>query len=118
MSASRSPEVVLDDHLTISLTGNIDQDLERNYASDVVVVSNWGIAHGHDGVRDLADLLRRQLPDCTFTYRMRVIEDGIGMLAWSATSPAGSVGDGVDSYVITDGLIRAQTIHYTLNPPQ
>ncbi len=61
-------------------------------------------------------LLRSQVPDCAVAYRLRLIEDGIGLLEWSADSAAGSVRDGVDSYVISDGLIRAQTIHYTLTP--
>jgi hypothetical protein len=44
------------------------------------------------------------------------VEDGIGLLEWTAQSPGGSVSDGVDSYVVRDGLIQAQTIHYTLTP--
>ncbi len=38
------------------------------------------------------------------------------MLKWTGHSSAGSVRDGVDSYVIRDGRIVAQTIHYTLTP--
>ncbi|MDP9402195.1 MAG: hypothetical protein M3P85_02435 [Actinomycetota bacterium] len=64
-------------------------------------------------MRRLGQLLRRQLPDCAFTYRLRMVEGEIAMLAWSASS---SVHDGVDSYVIRDGRIRAQTIHYTIEP--
>ena len=116
MTTERSAQAVLDDHLNTSLNGTVDEDLERNFAPDVVIVSNWGVKHGHDGLREMAQLLRSQLPECTFTYRMRLIEDGIGLLEWTAESAAGSVHDGVDSYVISEGLIRAQTIHYTLTP--
>jgi hypothetical protein len=107
---------VLDDHLATSLNGSVEDDLARNYAPDVVVVSNWGVKRGHDGVREMARLLRSQLPDCTFAYKTRLVEDGIALLAWTAQSPVGSVRDGVDSYVVRDGLIQAQTIHYTLTP--
>jgi hypothetical protein len=116
MVEQRSAQEVLDDHLVTSLNGNVEDDLARNYAQEVVVVSNWGVKHGHEGVREMARLLRLQLPDCTFAYRIRLIEDGIGLLEWTAQSPAGSVNDGVDSYVVRDGLIQAQTIHYTLTP--
>ena len=116
MTAQRSDQEVLDDHLGTSLNGNVEEDLERNYAPDVVIVSNWGIKHGHEGVREMARLLQSQLPECTFAYKLRLIEDGIGLLEWTGQSPAGSVHDGVDSYVVPDGLIRAQTIHYTLTP--
>jgi hypothetical protein len=116
MSNERSAEEVLDEHLAISLSGDIEEDLSRNYAPEVVVVSNWGVGRGHDGMRRLGQLLRRQLPDCAFTYRLRMVEGEIAMLAWSASSSAASVHDGVDSYVIRDGRIRAQTIHYTIEP--
>jgi hypothetical protein len=46
-----------DDQLATSLNGDLKDDLRGNYADDVTVVSNWGVAHGHDWVRELADLL-------------------------------------------------------------
>jgi hypothetical protein len=116
MGQHRSAQEVLDDHLNTSLHGNVEEDLERNYAQDVTIVSNWGVEHGHAGVRRMAALLESQLPDCSFGYRLRLVEGEIGMLEWTATSSASSVEDGVDSYVIRDGRIQAQTIHYTLIP--
>jgi hypothetical protein len=118
VSDTRSAEEVLDDHLVTSLNGDIEEDLSRNYAPDVVVVSNWGVERGHDGMRRMGQLLRRQLPGCTFTYRLRIVEGEIAMLAWSASSTAASVHDGVDSYVIRDGLIQAQTICYSIEPAE
>jgi uncharacterized protein YgfB (UPF0149 family) len=117
MGKERTAQEVLDDHLNTSLSGDVDDDVERNYAHDVTIVSNWGIEGGHAGVRRMAQLLQSQLPDCSFAYKMRLVEGELGMLEWSATSAAGSVDDGVDSYVIRDGRIQAQTIHYTLTPP-
>ncbi len=66
MAEQRSAQEVLDDHLVMSLNGNVEDDLARNYAQEVVVVSNWGVKRGHDGVREMARLLRSQLPGCTF----------------------------------------------------
>ena len=43
-------------------------------------------------------------------------EDRIGLLEWSYEDATVRVRDGVDSYLIEDGLIVAQTIHYTLEP--
>jgi hypothetical protein len=117
VSDPRTPEEVLDDHLATSLNGDVEDDLRRNYADDVTVVSNWGVGHGHDGVRRMADLLRAQLLGCTFTYRLRLVDNGIGLLQWTAESTAGAVRDGVDSYVVRNGLIQAQTIFYSLEPP-
>lgn len=116
MREQRTAEQVLDGHLNASLHGDVEDDLRRNYADEVTVVSNWGIWHGHDGVRQMAQLLREQLPECTFRYRLRLLDGGIGLLQWTAESAAGAVRDGVDSYVIRDGQIHAQTIFYTLEP--
>jgi hypothetical protein len=118
VSKKRSTQEVLDDHLATSLNGSVEDedDLARNYAEGVVVVSNWGVEQGHEVVRRMAALLQSQLPECTFAYTLRLVEGEIGMLQWTGHSPAGSVRDGVDSYVIRDGRIVAQTLHYTLAP--
>ncbi len=116
VSKQRSAQEVLDDHLATGLNGSVEDDLARNCADDVVVVSNWGVEHGHDGVHKMAALLQSQLPKCTFAYRLRLVSGEVGMLQWTGHSPAGSVRDGVDSYVVRDGRIVAQTISYTLAP--
>lgn len=61
------------DHLRESQIGLIDDDLARNYAEDVVVLSSRGVHRGHDGLRELAALLRQELPDATFDYRTRLV---------------------------------------------
>lgn len=106
---------VLNDHLEKARFGEIEDDLARNYAEDVVLLTGYGIHHGHDGARDLDKLLQRQLPDAEFTYQTVETEGDVGFLEWSATSSNGNyVTDGADSYVIRDGRIVAQTIHYTV----
>lgn len=76
-----------------------------------------GVFRGHAGLREVPERLRVELPDATFTYRTVVVPDDIGFLEWEATSPAGTVRDGADSYVVRDGRIVAQTIHYTIQRP-
>jgi DUF1680 family protein len=116
VSKKRSTQEVLDDHLATSLHGSVEHDLARNYAEDVVMVSNWGVEQGHDGARRMAALLQSQLPECTFAYTRHLVEGGIGMLQWTGHSPAGSVHNSVASYVIHDGRTLAQTIHSTCTP--
>ena len=43
----RSGAEVLDDHLRESQTGSIEDDLARNYAEDVVILTGRGIYRGH-----------------------------------------------------------------------
>lgn len=115
-TAPRSPEEVLEDHLRQALDGTVDEDLARNYADDVVVLTADGVHHGHDGLRELAALLQEQLPQSRFVYTAKVMAGEAALLEWTARDDNGSrVDDGVDSFLIRDGLIRAQTIHYTID---
>jgi hypothetical protein len=116
VSKQRSAPGVLDGHLVTSLNGSVEDDIARNCADDVVVVSNWGIEQGHDGARKMAALRQSQLRERTLGYKLRLVAGEVGMLHWSGQSPAGSVRDGVDSYVISEGWIVAQTISYSLHP--
>jgi hypothetical protein len=111
MSQQRSAQEVLDDHLDTSLNGALEDDLERNYAQDVTIVSNWGIKHGHDGVRELAQLLRSQLPDSTL--RTRCGWSRAGSVCWCGRGTRLPARCGT---VSTPMSIRAQTIHDTLTP--
>lgn len=111
---NRSAVEVLDDHLRESQVGSIEDDLARNYASDLVVLSGRGIHRGHDGLRQLAELLRQELPNATFEYRTRLVEGEMGFLEWTARADGALVEDGADSYLIREGLIVGQTIHYTV----
>jgi len=43
VSKQRSAQEALDDHLAMSLNKSVEDDIARNYAVDVVVVSNWGV---------------------------------------------------------------------------
>lgn len=110
----RSPAEVLDDHLRQSQRGSIDDDLARNYAEDLIVLTTRGLYRGHDGLRQLAALLQSELPDAEFNYRTRLIEGEIAFLEWTARAEKAEVEDGADSYLIRDGRIVAQTIHYTV----
>jgi hypothetical protein len=112
--SSRPTTEVFDDHLERARRGDVEGDLERNYAPDVVVLSVYGVHRGHVGTRELADLLERQLPSAQFDYTLRLVEGDVALLEWTATADGARVEDGVDTFVVRDGRIVAQTIHYTV----
>jgi hypothetical protein len=121
----RTAREVLDDHLTIANRWGGDapfeqvlaDDLQRNVAEDIVVLINRGTFHGHDGVRELAQMLADELPEhVSFSYDYVAAEGEVGLLEWGYEDSTVQVRDGVDSYVIRGGKIVAQTIHYTLEP--
>lgn len=118
--SARSPQEVLEDHLSLAARGEWRTDLERNVADDIVVLTGFGVFTGRDQVRVLAELLEAQLPDATFDYTTILVHHHLAFLEWTAEGPTARVKDGADSFVIRDGRIVAQTIHYTveaITPP-
>ena len=118
----RSAREVLDDHLNLAndwvdtpLDRVMEEDLRRNVAEDIVVLVNRGTFRGHDGVRQLAEMLAEELPEHeAFEYTYVAADGRMGLLEWTYTDATVTVRDGVDSYLIEEGKIVAQTIHYTL----
>jgi hypothetical protein len=120
----RSAREVLDDHLNIAnqwvdlpLEQILEEDLRRNVSADIVVLINRGTFHGYEGVRKLAQMLSEELPEhAAFDYTYVAAEGPVGLLEWTYEDSTVRVRDGVDSYLIENGKIVAQTIHYTLEP--
>jgi hypothetical protein len=114
--AARTAKEVLDDHLALAAAGEWRTDLERNVADDIVVLTGFGAFEGRDQVRVLAELLDAQLPDARFEYTTVLVRGEVGYLEWTADATGARVRDGADSFVIREGRIVAQTIHYTVEP--
>jgi hypothetical protein len=114
--SERPAKEVLEDHWALADAGNVEEDLARNYASDVVFLTGFGTFPGHDGARTLHRRLQRLLPDARFTYRTRLVEGDLGFLEWTAQGKDAVVPDGADSYLVRRGRIVIQTIHYTVVP--
>jgi hypothetical protein len=118
----RTAREVLDDHLGIAnqwVGGDFEEvlaaDLRRNVAEDIVILLNRGVFHGHDGVRQLAMMLAEELPEHrAFTYTHVSAEGRVALLEWTYEDSKVQVRDGVDSYLIENGKIIGQTIHYTV----
>jgi hypothetical protein len=120
---NRSAQEVLDDHLNIaqewsgggSMEEILDADLRRNVAEDIVILINRGTFRGHEGVRELAMMLAEELPEhAAFQYTYTSVEGKMAFLEWAYEDSTTRVRDGADSYLIEDGKIVAQTIHYTV----
>ncbi|MBX9625535.1 MAG: nuclear transport factor 2 family protein [Gemmataceae bacterium] len=109
------PQEVLRRHLELSRFHS-EEDFLTCYREDSFLIMPSGVRRGLEGIRDCYRQLNRELPNARYTYKVVVVEQHVGLLEWSADSDTHTVTDGVDSYVIEDGYIRAQTVHYTLVP--
>jgi hypothetical protein len=56
------------------------------------------------------------MPGAISEYTTQLVEGEAAFLEWRARSKSVRVSDGADSFFIRDGLVVAQTIHYTVEP--
>jgi hypothetical protein len=113
--SKRSTAEVFMDHLHQRYLGNIECDLKRNYSKDVVMVENYGIFHGFDGVRESARILNKLVPTSKYKMDNLVFNKDNAFEAWSVDADGVKVTDGIDAFIIRDGKIQVQTIYYTSN---
>ena len=110
----RTTREVFEDHLDLAQRGDLETDIERNFAQDCVLLTGYGVFRGHQGVREAAELLDNQLGKGQYIYSNRLWHEDVAFLEWSAESGRACIEDGADSYWVRDGLIRVMTIHYTV----
>jgi hypothetical protein len=113
---TRSTIEVLDDHLKRRERGDIEGDLEHNYAQDIVLLCEHGALKGRDAVRNSAKALADQLPGACFQFPFKRVDGEHALLHWNAQSANANVDLGVDTFVIRDGRIVLQTVSYQLKP--
>jgi len=109
----RTPTEVIHDHLTRRLAGDVAGDIKNNFDREILILSSFGSFAGHDGVKESAGILAEKVGDAAFTYNRTLVNGDFAFLEWSARTKTVTVCDGADSFVVRDGKIVVQTIHYT-----
>jgi hypothetical protein len=114
VSTDRSTEEVFRDHLALRSRGEVEQDIERNYDPDVTLIRGGTVYRGQDGVRECARQLRQDIGDAKATYKTARVEGDVAFLEWAIHDNGVVVEDGVDTFVIRNGRIVTNTVHYTV----
>jgi hypothetical protein len=109
----RTPTEVIHDHLAKRLANDVEGDITENFDKNILILSSFGVFKGHDGVRASAKLLDEKVGKAVFHYNRTLVDRDYGFLEWSADSDSVKVWDGADSFVVREGKIVLQTIHYT-----
>lgn len=102
---------VLRDHLDLRMERALEADLRRNYDSEVLVVTSKGTARGHDAIRTTAAILQDHCGDRPYEYLLEMVEGDLAYLVWQVRADGLWI-HGADSFQISGGKIRIQTIHY------
>jgi hypothetical protein len=113
--ATRTPQEVFEHHGGVLVAGDLD-GIVSDYTDDAIFITPEGISRGKDGVRKGFERLLGDLPNADWELLTTHFEDDIMFLEWSARSAKVKADDGIDTFVFRDGLIRVQTVRYTLTP--
>ena len=114
---SRTPQEVFQHHAE-ALGAEDLEGIVSDYADDAIFITPEGILRGTDGVRQAFTKLLADLPGASWELPTQLYEDDVLLLEWKATSSVARVEDGIDTFVFGDGLIRVQTVRYTLIPTE
>jgi ketosteroid isomerase-like protein len=112
-ATTRTPQEVFQHHAEVLIAGDIDGIVE-DYADDAVLITPDGTLHGKDGVRQGFEKLLADLPSADWDVPTQIFEGDLLFIEWNAKSEQTRAEDGIDTFVFRDGLIRAQTVRYTL----
>jgi hypothetical protein len=113
---SRTTEEVLYDHLELAKQGDWQTDLKRNFSEACVLLTNYGVFEGFEGIKQKIRLLHEHLPNATYEYKQILVHGEMGFLVWTGDSDTNTVSDGADSYLVRNGKVEVMTIHYNPKP--
>ena len=94
------------------------EDLEgiiSDYSDDAILIVQRNVYRGKDGARQVFTQLLSDVPQATWDLTT-VFADDVLYLEWKAVGKGGKVDDGVDTFIFEDGMIRVQTVVYTVQP--
>ena len=110
---TRTPEEVFAHHAQSLGAGDLDE-IVADYADDAILITPAGTRRGKDGIRAGFTQMLADVPDAAWNLKTQIYEDDVLFLEWAADAAATRVEDGLDTFIFRDGLIRVQTVRYTL----
>ena len=110
---ARTPQEVFAHHAQALGAGDLEE-IVADYAEDAVFISPAGVLHGQAGIRTAFTQLLADVPDAGWTLKTQIYEGDVLFLEWAADAGATYADDGIDTFVFSGGLIRVQTVRYTL----
>jgi ketosteroid isomerase-like protein len=109
----RTPQEVFGHHADVLIAGDLE-GIVSDYADDAVFITPAGPLYGKDGVRQGFTKLLSDLPSAEWAVPTTIFEGDVLFIEWNAKSEKTQALDGIDTFVFRDGLIRVQTVRYTL----
>ena len=86
----------------------------EDYTDDAVFITPGGVKRGKDGIREAFTQLLADVPNAEWDIKTAIYVSDVLFLEWAAVSSATKAEDGIDTFIFRDGLIRLQTVRYTV----
>jgi hypothetical protein len=112
---TRTAKDVFSHHWDALIHGDVPRVLE-DYADDAVLLTTGGVFEGREDIGGWFSAAVNALPEAEWAFSSTVYSGDALLLHWTAVSPQGRIDNGVDTFVITDGKIRLQTVSFTVTP--
>ena len=113
--STRTPQEVFQHHAEALIAGDLE-GIVADYSDDAVFITPDGALHGTDGVRQGFTKLLSDLPSAEWEVPTTIFEGDVLFIEWKAVSENTMADDGIDTFVFRDGMIRVQTVRYTVVP--
>ena len=110
---TRTPQEVFAHHAEALGSGDLD-GIVTDYADDAVFITPDGVKRGKNGIREAFTKLLADVPNADWALPTQIYDGDALFIEWTATSAATKVEDGIDTFIFRDGLIRVQTVRYTV----
>jgi ketosteroid isomerase-like protein len=111
---TRTPEEVFAHHGTALGAEDLDEIL-ADYTDDAIVVAQRKVYRGKDGARQVFTQLLSDVPQAQWNLETVFVDDVL-YLEWKATGGGRKIEDAIDTFIFQDGMIRVQTVVYTVQP--
>jgi ketosteroid isomerase-like protein len=109
---ARTPEEVCAHHGQ-SLGAEDLEEIIADYADDAILVVQRKVYRGKDGAREVFTQLLSDVPQAEWELDQTFADDVL-YLEWKATGGGRKVDNGIDTFIFKDGMIRVQTVVYTV----
>lgn len=111
----KTTKEIFNHHLEAFAKKDLDE-IAADFNENSIYINSLGvIALGRENIIKIyQQYFETQEKGTTSTIRNMVIEGDIVFLEWTADSLSSKINDGVDTFVIRDGFIYAQTAKFTV----
>jgi ketosteroid isomerase-like protein len=116
-NAKRNTEEIFNHYMDAFLRRDLDDIVSDFDEKSIMITSPDKKVTGVAGIKEFYKQFLDMIEDgTTFGVKQLTIEGDVAFLQWTANAPSSSINDGVDTFMMRDGHIYAQTVNFSITP--